>query len=85
MLLTLDEKYFWDIDIKVLDLQKHRRFIIFRMLERGNWPDFKALIEYYGRETVKGDLIKARYIDRKSLRFCSFYFNVPQEEFRCSR
>ncbi len=82
-MFTLDKKYFWDINYTDIDLQKHRKFIIPRILERGNWPDFKALIEYYGYDTVKEDLLHTRYLDKKSLRFCSFYFRIPQEKFRC--
>ena len=83
--LRLDEKYFWDIDFHNLDQKKHRKFIISRIIERGNWPDFKSLINYYGFKQVKDDIIQLRYMDKKSLRFCSFYFKVPQEKFRCYR
>lgn len=83
--LQLDKKYFWDVNFSDLDLVKHRRFIIARILERGAWPEFKALISYYGYNRVKKDLTQLRYMDRKSLRFCSFYFSIPQEDFRCYR
>jgi len=82
-MLELDKKYFWDIDFRALDPEKHKRFIIGRMLERGNWPEFKSILEYYGQEQVKNILLNLRYMDKKSLRFCSFYFRIPKEDFRC--
>lgn len=82
-MLNLSKKYFWDIDIDTLDVDKHKKFIIARLLERGNWPDFKSLIDYYGFESVRDILLSQRYMDKKSLRFCSFYFKIPEKDFRC--
>ena len=66
-ILKLNENLFWDIDNKSLDIRKHKRFIIFRILERGNWPDFKELIKYYSYETVKKETLLIRHLDKKTL------------------
>ena len=82
-MFKLDKNLFWDINFDTIDFQHHRRFIISRILERGNWPDFKMLISFYGKEIVKREVMESRYLDKKTLRFCSFYFDIAEENFRC--
>lgn len=78
-----DKKYFWDVDYNSIDNEIHKRFIISRIIERGDWTDFRSLINYYGINRVKKEITEMRYIDRKTLNFCSVYFNIPLEKFRC--
>jgi len=82
-MFKLNKSIFWDIDLEKIDLQSQKRFIISRILERGTWPDFKMLINFYGKDTVKKEVMQARYLDKKTLRFCSFYFDTAEENFRC--
>ena len=82
-MFKLNKSIFWDIDLEKIDLQSQKRFIISRILERGTWPDFKMLINFYGKDTVKKEVMQARYLDKKTLRFCSFYFDIAEENFRC--
>lgn len=84
-MLKIDKKYFWDVDLDSLNLERHKRFIISRILQRGNWPDFTGLITYYGLDRVKEEMVQIRYLDKKTLNFCSIYFNMPLEKFRCYR
>lgn len=44
---------FWDADVKTLDWEKHKRWIIQRVFEYGNDEEINALIEHYGNKTVK--------------------------------
>jgi addiction module HigA family antidote len=45
---------FWDIDISKLDDQKHRKFIIQRILERGNGEEVEELMQFYGKAFITG-------------------------------
>ena len=81
--LSLNKAFFWDTDLNKIDVDRNRKFIVSRILDRGDWPDFKALIDNYSKEQVKDDILHLRYMDRKSLRFCSFYSRISEEEFRC--
>jgi hypothetical protein len=84
-MLRLEKKNFWDVDINSVDLNKHKRFIIARLLERGGWEDFKDIVRHYGLEKVKEEVIQIHYMDKKTLHFCSVYFGIPLEKFKCYR
>jgi hypothetical protein len=81
---TLEKKMFWDSDFEKLDLQKHKRYIIERVLERAlSWQQFKLMVDYYGDKEVI-DLIKnVSYLTDLTINFCNFYFDIPLNEMRC--
>ena len=81
--IPLTKSLFWDVDIKSVDFDKHKRFIIGRVLMRGSFEDFLNLLDYYGEEVIKKEIKQIRYLDKKTLRFCSFYFHIPLKDFRC--
>jgi addiction module HigA family antidote len=47
---------FWDTRIESLDFQKHKRFIIQRVLERGNEKEIRQLIKMYSLEEIKREM-----------------------------
>jgi len=81
--LFLSPTLFWDIDGSKVGLDTHAKTIVERVLLHGTWPEFKAVLGYYGRDKIKDILVKLRYLDSRTLSFCSAYFNVPISEFRC--
>lgn len=83
MNILLRPSLFWDTNVTLLDFQKDKSAIIERVVSRGRWSEFKAILSYYGPEVVKNTLLQARYLDKYTLAFCSHYFNTPKNEFRC--
>ena len=81
--LPLSPTLFWDTDASKIGLDTHSKTIVERVLLHGTWPEFKAVLEYYGKERIKAILVKLRYLDSRTLSFCSVYFNIPISEFRC--
>jgi hypothetical protein len=79
----LRQSLFWDSNLEELDLQKHKRKIIVRVLERGTLQDWQAIKEFYGKDTIRDEVLQARSLDKYVLAFCSAYFDVPKEDFRC--
>ena len=77
------QQLFWDTNIKTIDSRKHAAFIIERVLSRGLLVDWFALNRLYDAETIKNVAIAARYLDKKTMNFCSVFFEVPLKEFRC--
>ncbi len=47
---------FWDTKIELIDFEKNKRFIIQRILERGNKKEIKNLIKIYTLKTIKKEL-----------------------------
>jgi hypothetical protein len=65
------KKFFWDVDFNLLDLKKHRKFILERFLNYGTFDTFKWIFKTFDSEEVK------ELIDKKgmhSLSRNSFYF-----------
>ncbi len=74
---------FWDTDPDKIGLDTPVKTIIERVVSRGTWQEFKAVVAYYGKEKGKEVLTTLRYLDARPLSFCSIYFNIPVENFRC--
>jgi hypothetical protein len=81
--MNLSIHLFWDVDYDAINWDKHRGFVISRVLSRGSLEDWKEIISFYGMEKIMLALLHARYLDKRTLNFSSFYFNIPKEEFRC--
>lgn len=81
--MNLRPALFWDTDVNKIDLQKHRAFVIERITTRGRVEEFRELMKYYGRDVVRDVLLNVRYLDKRTLAFCSLIFQVPKTEFRC--
>ena len=74
---------FWDIDPSKLDYDAKARFVIGRVVMYGTLADWKAILHHYGPERVRDEMLQERYLDKKTLNYLSFYFEVPKTEFRC--
>ncbi|MCE7923982.1 MAG: hypothetical protein DYG98_13070 [Haliscomenobacteraceae bacterium CHB4] len=83
MNLTLRANLFWDVDMQTIDLQKHKVSVIERIVTRGRWEEFKEMMQFYGKQTVKQVVLNARWLDKRTLAFCSAIFETPETEFRC--
>jgi hypothetical protein len=81
--INLPKHLFWDVDYHSIDTEKHYPYIVERVLSVGSWENFKALIDIYGKQKVGEIAMRLRYLDKKSLAFCSAYFDLKIEQFRC--
>ncbi len=80
----LKNKYlFWEADIKNIDPIKHKKYVIERVFERGNWDDYKEVVRFYSLKEVKAALKNARWLDAKTMYFVSAYFDIPLKQMRC--
>ncbi len=70
---------FWDIDPKTLDILQHRRFIIVRILARGNLDDFAWAKKTYSEDDMKDALCSSRSLDNRSLNFWLHYFHIAPQ------
>jgi hypothetical protein len=74
---------FWDIEADSLDLEHDSDLIIMRVLTRGTWEDWKILKELYPVERIKQASLNARYLDKKTMMYCSTIFSIQIDKFRC--
>lgn len=83
MQISLRPSLFWDTDVNTIDLHRHKAAVIERIVTRGRWEEFRELLQYYGKPTVKEVLLNARWLDKRTLSFCSAIFEMPITAFRC--
>lgn len=81
--MELRPSLFWDTDIKNIDLQKNKRQVIERVLERGHIEEVRALFAFYGKKSIAEVMLSARYLDKLTLALCCAIFEKPITEFRC--
>ena len=83
MHLQLRPSLFWDADVQTIDLQKHKKQVIERIITRGRMEEFLDMMRYYGSDTVHEVVLNARHLDKYTLAFCSTIFESPVTAFRC--
>jgi hypothetical protein len=81
--MELSKTLFWDTDIKKIDYERNARHIIERVLQRGMLNDWFEIKKYYGLDRIKQEILQIRYLDKISLNFCSKYFKISKENFKC--
>ena len=74
---------FWDVDRDTLDLTAHKKFIVQRVLERGNLDDWRLLKQCYTVDGVVSIAQQLRSLDPMALSFIACVGNIPRETFRC--
>jgi uncharacterized phage protein (TIGR02220 family) len=80
---SLSSTLFWDVDTLETDAEKHQQFIVERVLSRGTLEDFKKTVSYYGKKKLSEIVVKIKYLDPKTLQFCSIYFSIEKTRFIC--
>jgi hypothetical protein len=74
---------FWDVDISTIDLEKHKEYVVHRVLEYGLMKDFILLNKIFSLEQIKDITIKLRNLDDRTLNFIAIITKTPLEKFRC--
>ena len=77
------KELFWDVNYEDIDFEKHARFVIGRVVMRGNVDDWNTLKNFYGLEKIRTEVVNIRYLDKRTLSYLSVILNVKKEKFRC--
>ena len=73
----------WDVDPRTIDLQKHKKFIIERVLKFGTPMEVRWLLEKYTGADIIQVVKSSRNLDRKTANYWSIHYGIPREEIRC--
>ncbi len=79
----LNPSLFWDTDLQNIDTECHARFVIERVISRGTFADWKKILNVYGYDRVRDEVLMIRSLDPKSLSYLSVFFNIEESKFRC--
>lgn len=80
--MNLSKTLFWDTNVSNINFKSDASCIIRRVLERGNTNEWQAIKSYYGLDKIKEVSKNLRYLSKKTLHFCSVYFDEPLANFR---
>jgi len=80
----LSKKAFWDVRFEEIDFENHVRFVIEKVFNHGNWADQIAVMNYYGLERLKKEVVSIPNLRPTVVSFLSALLQIPKEEFRCS-
>lgn len=75
--------FFWDVDIAALDAEKHKRFIIERILKYGTSKEVKWLLSKYTDEDIIETVKKSKNIDRKTASYWAVHYGINREDIAC--
>ena len=78
-----EKRIFWDVDFEKIDYDKHFRFVIERVFERGDVPDIRNCRRYYGDGKVREVLLSAKFLPEVTMYLASAVVNEPVTELRC--
>jgi hypothetical protein len=74
---------FWDVDVESLDMDKHKLYLIRRVMEYGKLNDWQLLKSRYSMDEIKNAIMSARSMDPKVISFVAMLTNTPLKSFRC--
>jgi len=77
------KRLLWDVEVKSIDIERHRFFIIARIIDYGNCEDIKWMRQTYTDGQIKEVVCKRKGISKKSGHFWAAYYRIPEEEVKC--
>ncbi len=81
--MTFSQNLFWDVDESELDMDKHKEFIVGRVLDYGFIEDWRLIKEYYSLAGVAEIAKNIRSLMPKSLAFISTVTDTEKSDYRC--
>lgn len=77
----LSRRAFWDTDPASFDFERHAKFIITRVFERGDKNDQMALMSYYGKEAIIQTLKASDSLLPIARERAKKYFHLSDQDF----
>jgi hypothetical protein len=62
----LRRSLFWDVDPRTIDLRRHARYIIERVLDYGTMDEVRCVAHIYSRRLIKDTIARSRVLHEKS-------------------
>jgi hypothetical protein len=79
----ISRKAFWDVNFEEPCLKRDRLFIIQRLFDYGLFDELIVIIKWYGRENIREDIVKANWLQKKTISFCCALFDLQPQDFKC--
>jgi hypothetical protein len=71
------QNFFWEYNLRYLNIYKHKRLIIERILDRGRMEQIKELFKIYSKSEIEKVIMKSPNLSKTTRRFWHtiFQFN----------
>lgn len=76
-------RYFWDIDARKLNPQKHSQYVIQRLLELGDIESVRWVRKNFSQKQIKETLCETRQMTLKTANFWSLLLGVNKKRIKC--
>lgn len=77
------KKYFWDVDLKTLNVSEKSLFVIQRLLDKGDKESVSWVLHNFDRATIKKAFTTLRDFNPKVGYFWKLFLNIPQNKVVC--
>ncbi len=81
--IVILKNLFWDRDINFIDIEKHKIFIIERILKYGLPEQVLWLLSTYPEQSIVEVIKKSKNIDKKTANYWAVHFQIPKKEILC--
>lgn len=82
-LYGLNQRLFWDVDIRKFNIDRNAAWIIQRVLEYGTMKDWMILEGHFGVDKIASYAQTLRTLDPVALSFLCFISGTKKEDYRC--
>ncbi|MCC8119022.1 MAG: hypothetical protein LIP09_09815 [Bacteroidales bacterium] len=73
----------WEYDYNSFDWKQMQQRVVERVVQRGDYNDWYAILNMYGVEGVKDSIKKIKNLDSFDANFVSNVFKINKEEMQC--
>ena len=75
--------YFWDVRFEDLDMQQNPKFILKRIIDRGNTQAFFWAIKRFSLNDIRDLVITSRDLSRKTANFWTLVLDIDPQKVPC--
>ena len=79
----ISKKAFWDVSFENLDFEKSSLFIMQKVFNYGSWDDQMAVLNYYGSDRIRNEIVHASYLRQPVLSFLCTILELQKTDFAC--
>ena len=77
------KKYFWEVDFEKMDPEKHRVYVLRRIMNYGDEKAISWMWKNFTESEIRNILLKYRDLSLKSANFWAVIVNVKKEDVKC--
>ncbi len=73
---------FWDVNLEQIDFETDSLFVMSKVFNYGRWEDILEVLNYYGLERVRQEIVQAAYLKKTALSFLCVILELNEQDFK---